>query len=111
MGRSIKKGPFLDDHLLKKIQLMAQAQEKRVIRTWSRRSTIIPEMVGHTIAVHNGKRFIPVYVTIETFQLSQRKYFHDRYCQLVQWLLDMSPVPSASRLMITALVHIYLHAP
>ena len=63
MGRSIKKGPFLDDHLLKKIQLMGQAQEKRVIRTWSRRSTIIPEMVGHTIAVHNGKRFIPVYVT------------------------------------------------
>ena len=63
MGRSIKKGPFLDDHLLRKIQLMGQTREKRVIRTWSRRSTIIPEMVGHTIAVHNGKRFIPVYVT------------------------------------------------
>ena len=63
MGRSVKKGPFLDDHLLKKVQFMEQTQDKRVIRTWSRRSTIIPEMVGHTIAVHNGKRFIPVYVT------------------------------------------------
>ncbi len=63
MGRSIKKGPFLDEHLLKKVQLMGQAEEKRVIRTLSRRSAIIPEMVGYTIAVHNGKRFIPVYIT------------------------------------------------
>jgi len=63
MGRSIKKGAFIDGHLLEKIQAMEESREKRVIRTWSRRSTVIPEMVGHTIAVHNGKRFIPVYVT------------------------------------------------
>ena len=63
MGRSIKKGPFIDDHLLKKVQVMEDSREKRVIRTWSRRSTVIPEMVGHTIAVHNGKKFIPVYIT------------------------------------------------
>lgn len=63
MSRSVKKGPFVDDHLLKKIEVLEAEQEKRVIRTWSRRSTIIPEMVGHTIAVHNGKRFIPVYIT------------------------------------------------
>jgi small subunit ribosomal protein S19 len=63
MGRSVKKGPFIDEHLLKKIAALDEEHEKRVIRTWSRRSTIIPEMVGHTIAVHNGKRFIPVYIT------------------------------------------------
>jgi small subunit ribosomal protein S19 len=63
MGRSVKKGPFIDDHLLKKIQESDGGREKKVIRTWSRRSTIIPEMVGYTIAVHNGKKFIPVYVT------------------------------------------------
>jgi small subunit ribosomal protein S19 len=63
MGRSVKKGPFIDDHLLKKIQAMDNGRDKRVIRTWSRRSTITPEMVGHTIAVHNGKKFIPVYIT------------------------------------------------
>jgi len=62
MARSIKKGPFLDDHLAKAIARMNQANERRVHKTWSRRSTIIPEMVGHTIAVHNGKKFIPVYV-------------------------------------------------
>ncbi len=63
MGRSVKKGPFIDDHLLKKIQAMEDDRDKRIIRTWSRRSTIIPEMLGHTIAVYNGKRFIPVYIT------------------------------------------------
>ena len=63
MPRSIKKGPFVDDHLMKKVEEMNQRGDKRVIRTWSRRSTIVPEMVGHTIAVHNGKKFIPVYVT------------------------------------------------
>ena len=63
MPRSLKKGPFVDDHLLKKVDVLNSAGEKKVIKTWSRRSTVVPEMVGHTIAVHNGKKFIPVYVT------------------------------------------------
>jgi len=63
MGRSLKKGPFIDLHLLEKVEAMNRESEKKVIKTWSRRSTVIPEMVGHTIAVHNGKKFIPVYIT------------------------------------------------
>jgi small subunit ribosomal protein S19 len=63
MGRSLKKGPFVDTPLLEKIEVMNRGAEKKVIKTWSRRSTVIPEMVGHTLAVHNGKKFIPVYVT------------------------------------------------
>ena len=63
MGRSVKKGPFVDTHLLEKVEVMNRVNEKKVIKTWSRRSTVVPEMVGHTIAVHNGKKFIPVYVT------------------------------------------------
>jgi small subunit ribosomal protein S19 len=63
MGRSLKKGPFVDTPLLDKIEVMNRGAEKKVIKTWSRRSTVIPEMVGHTLAVHNGKKFIPVYVT------------------------------------------------
>ena len=63
MPRSTKKGPFIDSHLMVKIEGMNRANEKKVIRTWSRRSTVHPDMVGHTIAVHNGKKFIPVYVT------------------------------------------------
>src|SRR5688572_33150020 len=63
MSRSLKKGPFVDTPLLEKLEAMNAANEKRVIKTWSRRSTAIPEMVGHTMAVHNGKKFIPVYVT------------------------------------------------
>ena len=63
MGRSVKKGPFTDSHLEDKIDSLNSANEKKVVRTWSRRSTILPEFVGHTIAVHNGKKFIPVYVT------------------------------------------------
>ncbi len=65
MGRSLKKGPFCDDHLLKKIEDLNEKNEKRVIRTWSRRSTIFPDMVGHTIAVHDGRRHVPIYVTEE----------------------------------------------
>ncbi len=61
--RSTKKGPFIDGYLATRIEQMNQRNEKKVLRTWSRRSMIIPEMVGHTIAVHNGKKFIPVYVT------------------------------------------------
>ena len=63
MGRSLKKGPFVDTSLLEKIEVMNRGSEKKVIKTWSRRSTVIPEFVGHTLAVHNGKKFIPVYVT------------------------------------------------
>lgn len=63
MGRSLKKGPYVDLKLLKKIRELNEKGEKRVIRTWSRDSTIFPEMVGHTIAVHNGRRHIPVYIT------------------------------------------------
>ena len=63
MARSLKKGFFIDDHLEKKVAAMNSKGDKRVIKTWSRRSTIIPEMVGHTLAVHNGMKFIPVYVS------------------------------------------------
>jgi len=63
MGRSLKKGPFVDTHLLEKVEVMNRGNEKKVIKTWSRRSTVVPEMVGHTLAVHNGRKFIPVYVT------------------------------------------------
>lgn len=63
MPRSVKKGPFVDLHLGKKIEAMNRLGEKRVIRTWSRRSTVTPEFVGHTLAVHNGNKFIPIYVT------------------------------------------------
>jgi small subunit ribosomal protein S19 len=63
MSRSLKKGPFVDTPLLEKIEIMNRAGDKKVVKTWSRRSTVVPEMLGHTIAVHNGKKFIPVYVT------------------------------------------------
>jgi small subunit ribosomal protein S19 len=63
MSRSIKKGPFVDDHLWKKVESMNESGSKQTIKTWSRRSTIIPEFVGHTFAVHNGSRFFPVYVS------------------------------------------------
>jgi small subunit ribosomal protein S19 len=63
MGRSLAKGPFVDDHLMKKVGAMNDKNEKKVVRTWSRRSTILPEFIGHTLAVHNGRKFIPVYIT------------------------------------------------
>lgn len=63
MGRSLKKGPFCDEHLLNKILEMNKAGEKKVIKTWSRRSTIFPQMIGHTIAVYDGRKHVPVYVT------------------------------------------------
>lgn len=63
MGRSLKKGPYVDEKLLGKIEEMNKKREKRVIKTWSRRSTIFPEMVGHTIAVHDGRRHVPIYIT------------------------------------------------
>ncbi|TRM11173.1 30S ribosomal protein S19 [Lentibacillus cibarius] len=63
MGRSLKKGPFADDHLLKKVENLNEANKKQVIKTWSRRSTIFPHFVGHTIAVYDGRKHVPVYVT------------------------------------------------
>ena len=63
MSRSLKKGPFYDDHLNDQIEALNSSGEKRTIKTWSRRSTILPEWVGHTIAVHNGKKFIPFFIT------------------------------------------------
>ena len=63
MGRSLKKGPFVADHLVKKVERLNETREKRVIKTWSRASTIVPSMVGHTIGVHNGRAHVPVYVT------------------------------------------------
>ena len=63
MARSLKKGPYVQDRLLKKIKTLNQNEKKEVIKTWSRRSTIFPDFIGHTIAVHNGREFIPVYVT------------------------------------------------
>lgn len=63
MSRSLKKGPFVADHLLKKIETLNERNEKQVIKTWSRASTVLPVMIGHTIAVHNGRQHVPVYVT------------------------------------------------
>ncbi|NWF99909.1 MAG: 30S ribosomal protein S19 [Thermoanaerobaculaceae bacterium] len=63
MSRSVAKGPFIDTHLLRKVEQLNQTRERKVIKTWSRRSTIIPEMVGHTLAVHNGQKFVPVFIT------------------------------------------------
>ncbi|NLB88682.1 MAG: 30S ribosomal protein S19 [Syntrophomonadaceae bacterium] len=65
MGRSLKKGPYCDEKLLKKIEAMNEANQKKVIKTWSRRSTIMPQMIGHTIAVHDGRKHIPIYITEE----------------------------------------------
>ncbi len=63
MARSVKKGPFVDAHLIDKVTALNNSREKRVIKTWSRRSTITPDMIGHTFAVHNGRKFIPVFVS------------------------------------------------
>ena len=63
MPRSLKKGPFVDDHLIKKVEVQNAKNSKNVIKTWSRRSTIIPEMLGHTIAVHDGRKHVPVFIT------------------------------------------------
>ncbi len=63
MGRSTKKGPFVDERLMKRIEEMNSANEKRIVRTWSRASTIFPEMVGHTIAIHDGRKHVPVFIS------------------------------------------------
>lgn len=63
MARSLKKGPFADDHLLKKVDALNESGDKQVIKTWSRRSTVFPQMVGHTIAIHDGRKHVPVYIS------------------------------------------------
>ncbi|GIO22954.1 30S ribosomal protein S19 [Oceanobacillus sp. J11TS1] len=63
MGRSLKKGPFADDHLLKKVEVLNAEDKKQVVKTWSRRSTIFPQFIGHTIAVYDGRKHVPVYIT------------------------------------------------
>ena len=63
MSRSLKKGPFIDEHLLKKVEALNAANDKKVIKTWSRHSTIFPQMIGHTIAVHDGRKHLPIYIT------------------------------------------------
>ena len=63
MARSIKKGAFVDEHLMSKVEAMNRERDKKVIKTWSRRSTVTPDMVGHTLAVHNGRKFVPVYIS------------------------------------------------
>jgi small subunit ribosomal protein S19 len=63
MGRSLKKGPYIDEHLEKRVDELNRTRQKKVLKTWARRSTISPEFVGHTLAVHNGKKFIPVYIS------------------------------------------------
>ena len=63
MSRSLKKGPFIDEHLLKKVEALNAENKKKVIKTWSRRSTIFPQMIGHTIAVHDGRKHLPIYIT------------------------------------------------
>jgi small subunit ribosomal protein S19 len=85
MGRSLKKGPFCDDHLMKKVKALNGASQKKVIQTWSRRSTIFPEFVGHTIAVHDGRKHVPVYVTedmvghkLGEFAPTRTYYGHDK---------------------------------
>ena len=83
MSRSAKKGPFIDGHLQSKITVMNQTNDKKVVRTWSRRSAIFPDMVGHTIAVHNGRKFIPVYVT-------ENMVGHNLACSIQQCVIRRS---------------------
>jgi len=78
MGRSLKKGPFADDHLLKKIAALNAANKKEVIKTWSRRSTIFPDMIGHTIAVHDGRKHVPVYITEDMVGHKLGEFAHTR---------------------------------
>src|SRR5215468_7535224 len=104
MARSVKKGPFVDDHLLKKIAAMGASRQKQVVRTWSRRSTITPEMVGFTIGVHNGRKFIPVFVSenmvghkLGEFSPTRTFYAHsgDRKGEAKETVGAVAPTPGA----------------
>jgi small subunit ribosomal protein S19 len=106
MARSVKKGPFIDEHLTKKIMAMNATRQKQVIRTWSRRSTITPEMVGYTIGVHNGRKFIPVFVTenmvghkLGEFAPTRTFYAHsgDRKAEAKETTAGPGPAPGAPR--------------
>ena len=79
MGRSLKKGPFVDPHLLQKIEKMRQGKIEKVIKTWSRRSTVIPEMVGYTIAVHNGRKHVPIYINENMVGHKLGEFAHTRH--------------------------------
>ena len=81
MARSLKKGPFADESLLKKVDAMNAVGQKQVIKTWSRRSTIFPQMVGHTIAVHDGRKHVPVYVTEDMGGHKLREFVATRTCR------------------------------
>ncbi len=78
MARSVKKGPFVDDHLVKKVEKMEKEGKKSVIKTWSRRSTIVPDFIGYTFAVHNGKKFIPVFVSEDLVGHKFGEFSHTR---------------------------------
>ncbi len=85
MGRSLKKGPFCDDHLMKKVKALSDAGQKKVIQTWSRRSTIFPLFIGYTIAVHDGRKHVPIYITedmvghkLGEFAPTRTYYGHDK---------------------------------
>jgi len=88
MSRSLKKGPFVDEHLARRVEAMNESREKRVVKTWSRRSTITPDFVGHTIAVHNGNKFIPVYISENMVGHKLGEFAPTRIC-----LLYTSPSP------------------
>lgn len=104
MARSVKKGPFIDAHLAAKVQAMNAGRDKKVIRTWSRRSTITPDMIGHTFAVHNGRKFIPVYVSENMVghklgEFSPTRSFHghsgDRKAEVKPVAAAPAPAPAA----------------
>mmetsp|Transcript_5174 Transcript_5174/g.2929 ORF Transcript_5174/g.2929 Transcript_5174/m.2929 type:complete len:91 (+) Transcript_5174:602-874(+) len=78
MPRSIKKGPFVDDYLLKRVERMSKKKDKSIVKTWSRRSTVLPEFIGHTFAVHNGKKFIPVFISEDMVGHKLGEFAHTR---------------------------------
>jgi small subunit ribosomal protein S19 len=101
VARSVKKGPYIDDHLVQKVEALNSSGEKRIVRTWSRRSTITPEMVGHTFAVHNGRKFIPVYVSENMVghklgEFSPTRTFHGHSGDRKADVKGSAPAPAAA---------------
>ena len=102
MARSLKKGPFCDDHLLKKVNTAKETNDKKVIKTWSRRSTVLPEFVGVTLAVHNGKKFVPVYVNENMVghklgEFAPSRTFHGHTPADKKAGADAAPAPAAGK--------------